>query len=101
MSYYVIIKFVCIIILQIFETEDNHHLFLFFTKKQFWRPLLINVCLISIQQLCGYFSLTYKLQYLYGILSMSEIIPTVTEMLLLQVFSYFYRVFVYLVGIFE
>jgi len=84
LSYYHIVKCICIIS-QILEIKDNHNLSLYFTKKRFWRPLLINVCLISIQQFSGPFSLTYELQCLYGILSISEIIPTVTAILLLQV----------------
>lgn len=84
MTYCLIVKFVCIFS-QMFKIEKNHYLFLYFTKKRFWRPLLINVCLISIQQFSGHFSLTYKLQCLYRILSINEIIPTVIAILLLQV----------------
>ncbi|XP_025194293.1 sugar transporter ERD6-like 6 [Melanaphis sacchari] len=72
---------------KIFESEDNYYLFLFFTKKRFRRPLLINVCLISIQQFSGQFFLTYKLQCLHGIPTMSETIPTETEILLLQIIT--------------
>lgn len=93
MSYGDVNKFI-IIFLQIFESEDNHSLFLFFTQKRFRRPLLINVCLICIQQFSGHFFLTYKFQSLHGVLTMSETIPNVTEMLLLQVFSYF-RMYAY------
>jgi len=84
MTYCLIVKFVRIFS-QIFKIENNHYLFLYFTKKRFWRPLLINVCLISIQQFSGHFSLTYRLQCLYRILSINEIIPTVIAILLLQV----------------
>ncbi|XP_060845521.1 facilitated trehalose transporter Tret1-like [Rhopalosiphum padi] len=72
---------------KIFESDDNQYLFLFFTKKRFRRPLLINVCLISIQQFSGKFFLTYKLQCFHGIFTMSETIPTVTEILLLQLIT--------------
>lgn len=98
--YTVIIKFI-FIISQVFKNinMNNHSLFLFFTERQFQRPLVIIVCLISIQQLSGHFLLTYKLQCLYGKLYISEIISTVTAILLLQVFPYFYRV--YLLGMFK
>jgi len=88
MSYGVINKFI-IIFLQIFESEDNHYLFLFFTQKRFRQPLLINVCLISIQQFSSHFFLTNKFRCLHGVLTLSETIPNVTEILLLQVFLYF------------
>ncbi|XP_027852603.2 uncharacterized protein LOC114131554 isoform X1 [Aphis gossypii] len=72
---------------KIFESEDNHYLFLFFTQKRFRRPLLINVCLISIQQFCGHIFLTNKFQCLHGVLTISETIPNVTEILLLQLIA--------------
>ncbi|XP_026820704.1 facilitated trehalose transporter Tret1-2 homolog [Rhopalosiphum maidis] len=72
---------------KIFENDDNQYLFLFFTKKRFRRPLLINVCLISIQQFSGQFFLTYKLQCFHGIFTMSETIPFVIEILLLQLIT--------------
>lgn len=93
MSYGIVNKFI-IVFLQIFESEDNHYLFLFFTQKRFRRPLLINVCLISIQQFCGHIFLTNKFQCFHGVLTISETIPNVTEILLLQVFSYF-RMYAY------
>ncbi|KAL4084714.1 hypothetical protein QTP88_027636 [Uroleucon formosanum] len=37
-----------------------------FTKKQYYRPLFINICLISIQQFSGNISLMEKLQCAYG-----------------------------------
>ncbi|CAI6364419.1 unnamed protein product [Macrosiphum euphorbiae] len=50
-----------------------------FTKKQYYRPLLINICLISIQQFSGNISLMDKLQCAYGKqLPISGMISTIT-----------------------
>ncbi|XP_022169793.1 sugar transporter ERD6-like 6 [Myzus persicae] len=50
-----------------------------FTKKQYYRPLLINICLICIQQFRGNISLMDKLQCAYGgKLPLSEMISTIT-----------------------
>lgn len=60
-----------------------------FTKKQYYQPLLINICLVSIQQFTGNISLMDKLQCAYGEqLPLSEMIPTITGF---QVLAYCYR----------
>jgi len=60
-----------------------------FTKKQYYRPLFINICLISIQQFSGNISLMDKLQCAYGKqLPISGMISTTTGF---QVLTYCYR----------
>lgn len=68
-----------------------------FTKKQYYRPLLFNICLISIQQFSGNVSLMYKLQCVYGTILLSEMISTVTGTLVLQVLTYCYHSLSYII----
>lgn len=66
-----------------------------FTKKQYYRPLLINICLICIQQFSGNISLMDKLQCAYGgKLPLSEMISTITGF---QVLAYCYRSLSYII----
>jgi len=65
------------------------YLFSIFTKKQYFRPLLVNICLISIQQFSGNISLMHKLQCTYGVLvfPLSGMVSTMTSILVIQVLT--------------
>lgn len=54
--------------------------------------------LISVQQLCGNITLMYKVQCTYGVLPLSELISTMTAILVLQVLTpcyYFLSLIIY------
>lgn len=65
--------------------NNNMRLNLIFEKKRFRQPLMLNVCLILIQQFCGFVSLSSKLKCLYEILHICEQIPARTVIIFLQV----------------
>lgn len=44
------------------QTENGVTMAMILTEKTVWQPLLVNVCLISVQQLSGFDSLTSKLR---------------------------------------
>lgn len=60
-----------------------------FTKKQYYRPLFINICLISIQQFSGNISLMEKLQCAYG--KQLPLSGTISTIIVFQVLAYCYR----------
>lgn len=69
--------------------ENNIRLNLIFKQKQFRQPLLMNICLILIQQFCGFVSLSSKLECLYDMIYISEQIPARTAIICLQVFLWY------------
>ncbi|XP_060851565.1 facilitated trehalose transporter Tret1-2 homolog [Rhopalosiphum padi] len=76
----------CHSILRKRDIDKIIYLFSIFTKKQYFRPLLVNICLISIQQFSGNISLMHKLQCTYGVLvfPLSGMVSTMTSILVIQ-----------------
>ncbi|XP_025193472.1 facilitated trehalose transporter Tret1-2 homolog [Melanaphis sacchari] len=66
------------------DIDKTMHVFSIFTKKQYFYPLLINICLISIQQFGGNISLLYKLQCAYGGPPLNKKMSNVTGILLVS-----------------
>lgn len=69
------------------DSENSTALSNIFKEKRLYRPLMLNVCLICFQQFCGFVALTSKLDSIYKILPISEIMSVTVAISSLQVLN--------------